>query len=143
ADEAIAHGLAMAVAGADIVDVGGESTRPGHEPVSPEDELHRAIPVVEALARSGLTVSIDTYKLEVARAAAEAGAAIVNDIWGLQRSPEIARLAAQRALGLVLMHNQAGTDYEEDVMSAVKRGLQSSVDIALEAGVPPERIVVE
>src|SRR5438093_6245036 len=143
ADAAIARGLAMAVAGADIVDVGGESTRPGHEPVSTEEELRRAVPVVEALARSGLTVSIDTYKLEVARAAAEAGAAIVNDIWGLQRSPEIARLAAERSLGLVLMHNQDATDYDEDLMSAVKRGLQSSVDIALKAGVPPERIVVD
>src|SRR5207237_8111938 len=79
ADEAIAHGLAMAVAGADIVDGGGESTRPGHEPVSPEDELHRAIPVVQALARSGLPVSIDTYQREVARPAAAAGAATVND----------------------------------------------------------------
>src|SRR5437868_2777740 len=98
ADAAIAHGLAMAVAGADILDVGGESTRPGHVPLTHEEELHRAVPVVEALARAGLRVSIDTYKLEVARAAAEAGAAIVNDIWGLQRSPEIARLAAERGL---------------------------------------------
>jgi dihydropteroate synthase len=143
ADAAIARGLAMAVAGADIVDVGGESTRPGHEPVSVEEEQRRVIPVVEALARAGLTVSIDTYKLEVARAAAEAGAAIVNDIWGLQRSPEIARLAAERGLGLVLMHNQDGTEYDEDLMSAVKRRLRASADLALEAGVPAERVIVD
>jgi dihydropteroate synthase len=142
-EAAVARGLAMAEAGADIVDVGGESTRPGHLPVSPEEELGRAAPVVEALARAGLTVSIDTYKLEVARAAAEAGAAIVNDIWGLQRSPGIARLAAERGLGLVLMHNQDGTEYAEDLMSAVKRRLRASVAVALEAGVPPERLVVD
>jgi dihydropteroate synthase len=143
ADAAIARGLAMAVAGADIVDVGGESTRPGHEPVSVGEELRRAVPVVEGLARGGLTVSIDTYKVEVARAAAEAGASIVNDIWGLKRSPEMARLAADRGLGLVLMHNQDGTEYDEDLMSAVKRGLRASADVALEAGVPPERLIVD
>jgi dihydropteroate synthase len=143
AQAAIARGLAMAEAGADIVDVGGESTRPGHLPVSAEEELGRAVPVVEALARAGLTVSIDTYKLEVARAAAEAGAAIVNDIWGLQRSPGIARLAAERSLGLVLMHNQDGSDYTEDLMAAVKRQLRASAALALEAGVPPERLVVD
>ena len=123
ANAAIARGMAMAIAGADIVDVGGESTRPGHEPVSVDEEIHRALPVVEALALSGLTVSIDTYKLEVARAAADAGATIVNDIWGLQRSPEIANLVAERGLGLILMHNQDGTDYAEDLITVVKRRL--------------------
>jgi len=143
ANAAIARGMAMAIAGADIVDVGGESTRPGHEAVSVDEEIHRALPVVEALALSGLTVSIDTYKMEVARAAADAGAAIVNDIWGLQRSPEIANLAAERGLGLILMHNQDGTDYAEDLMTVVKRKLRESAAIALEAGVPPERLVVD
>jgi len=140
---AVARGLAMAEAGADIVDVGGESTRPGHLPVSWEEEQRRAVPVVEALARAGLTVSIDTYKLEVARAAADAGAAIVNDIWGLQHSPGIARLVAERGLGLVLMHNQDGTDYVEDLMSAMKRSLRASAAAALEAGVAPERLIVD
>jgi dihydropteroate synthase len=143
ADAAVARGLAMAEAGADMVDVGGESTRPGHLPVTAEEELRRTVPVVEALARAGLTVSIDTYKLEVALAAAEAGAAIVNDIWGLQRSPGIARLAAERGLRLVLMHNQDGTDYAEDLMSAVKRGLRASAAVAIAAGVPPDRLVVD
>ena len=140
---AVARGLAMAEAGADIVDVGGESTRPGHLPVSIEEEQRRAVPVVEALARAGLTVSIDTYKLEVARAAADAGAAIVNDIWSLQHSPGIAGLVAQRGLGLVLMHNQDGTEYAEDLMSAMKRRLLASAAVALEAGVPPERLIVD
>jgi dihydropteroate synthase len=143
ADAAIARGMAMAIAGADIVDVGGESTRPGHEPVSADEEIRRALPVVDALAGAGLTVSIDTYKVEVARAAADAGATIVNDIWGLQRSPEIANLAAERGLDLVLMHNQDGTDYAEDLMVAVKRRLRESAAVALEAGVPPERLVID
>ena len=140
---AIAHGLAMARAGADIIDVGGESTRPGHDPVTVEEEIRRAVPVVEALAREGLTVSIDTSKLAVAAAAAEAGAAIVNDVWGLQRSPAIARLAAERRLGLVLMHNQEGHEYEGDLVEAIKASLAESARAAREAGVAPERIVLD
>jgi dihydropteroate synthase len=142
-EDAIAQGLAMAEAGAAIIDVGGESTRPGHLPVAAEDEAARAVPVVRALAARGLAVSIDTSKLTVAEAAAEAGAAIVNDVWGLQRSPGIARLAARRGLGLVLMHNQDGTHYDGDVMAEVKRSLRRSVELALDAGVPPERVMVD
>jgi dihydropteroate synthase len=142
-DTAVARGLAMAEAGADIVDVGGESTRPGHTAVSAEEEVNRAIPVVSALARAGLTVSIDTSKLEVAERAADAGAAIVNDVWGLRRSPGIARLAAERGLGLVLMHNQDGTDYPGDLVAAVRAALTQSLATALGAGVAAERIVVD
>lgn len=140
---AVARGLAMARAGASIVDVGGESTRPGHSPVPAEEEIRRAVPVVEALARAGVTVSIDTSKLAVAVAAADAGATIVNDVWGLRRSPGIARLAAERGLGLVLMHNQRGTSYPGDLMAAIIEGLAESVRIARAAGVPSERIVVD
>jgi dihydropteroate synthase len=142
-DAAVARGLAMAEAGADIVDVGGESTRPGHTAVSAEEEVARAIPVVSALARAGLTVSIDTSKLEVAERAADAGAAIVNDVWGLRRSPGIARLAAERGLGLVLMHNQDGTYYPGDLVAAVRTALAQSLATALRAGVAAERIVVD
>lgn len=140
---AIAHGMAMARAGADIVDVGGESTRPGHVPVPAAEEIRRAVPVVEALVREGLTVSIDTSKLAVARAAADAGASIVNDIWALQRSPGIARLAAERGLGLVLMHNQQGTEYPGDLMATIVSCLAQSVAAARQAGVPAERIIVD
>jgi dihydropteroate synthase len=143
ADAAVARGLAMARAGADIVDVGGESTRPGHEPVPAGEEMRRAIPIVAALAGAGVTVSIDTSKLEVARAAADAGAAIVNDVWGLQRSPGIARLAAERGLGLVLMHNQDGHEYAGDLMDEIKTSLAASVRTARDAGVPAERITVD
>jgi dihydropteroate synthase len=140
---AVERGLAMARAGADMVDVGGESTRPGHSPVTVAEELARAVPVVAELARAGLTVSIDTSKLEVAVAAAEAGATIVNDVWGLQRSPGIARLAAGRGLSLVLMHNQEGHQYSTDLMTAIKAGLRRSILTALEAGVPAERVIVD
>jgi dihydropteroate synthase len=140
---ATARGLAMAEAGAAIVDVGGESTRPGHTPVPAAEEIRRAVPVVAALARAGVTVSIDTSKLEVAAAAADAGAAIINDVWGLLRSPGIAQLAADRGLGLVLMHNQSGTVYTGDLVETVKAGLARSVWRALQAGVPADRVTVD
>lgn len=140
---AVARGLAMADAGAAIVDVGGESTRPGHTPVPAEEEIRRTVPVVEALAQRGLTVSIDTSKLEVAKAAVDAGAAIVNDIWGLRRSPGIAELAAERNLGLVLMHNQEGTSYAGDLMDTVRTELARAVSAAVGAGVPVEHLIVD
>jgi dihydropteroate synthase len=140
---AIARGLAMAAAGADVVDVGGESTRPGHAPVTAGEEISRVLPVVRALAEAGITVSIDTSKLEVADAAVDAGAGMVNDIWGLQRSPGIAGLAARRGLGLVLMHNQDGHEYRRDLVETVKSVLSRSVDAAVEAGVPAERVIVD
>jgi dihydropteroate synthase len=140
---AIARGLAMARAGAKIIDVGGESTRPGHSPVAAAEEIRRAVPVVEALVHEGLTVSIDTSKLEVARAAADAGAAIVNDIWGLQRSPGIATLAAERGLRLVLMHNQEGTEYQGDLIDALCDGLARSLRRAVSAGVQQERVILD
>jgi dihydropteroate synthase len=140
---AVAQGLAMAAAGADVVDVGGESTRPGHTPVSAAEESARVLPVVAGLARAGVTVSVDTSKLEVAEAAADAGATIVNDVWALQRSPGIARLAAQRGLGLVLMHNQEGHEYEADLLEAIKAVLGRSIRTALEAGVPAEKLIVD
>jgi dihydropteroate synthase len=133
----------MADAGAAIIDVGGESTRPGHTPVPAQEEIRRTVPVVEALAQHGLTVSIDTSKLDVAKAAADAGAGIVNDIWGLRRSPGIAELAAERNLGLVLMHNQEGTNYAGDLMATVRTELARSVSAAVGAGVPAERLIVD
>jgi dihydropteroate synthase len=140
---AIARGLAMLADGADIIDVGGESTRPGHTPVPAAEEMRRVLPVVEALARAGAVVSIDTWKLEVATAAAAAGASIVNDVWGLRRAPRIAELAAGQGLSLVLMHNQDGTEYAEDLLAAIKRRLRESIGVALMAGVPRERIIID
>jgi dihydropteroate synthase len=140
---AVEQGLRMVADGADLLDVGGESTRPGHQPVTVEIELERALPVVERLAReSGVPVSIDTWKLPVAEAAVAAGASVINDIWGLQRSPGLADLAARNGLGLVLMHNQEGTGYA-DLMGELLASLRRSIALAAAAGVPAERVIVD
>lgn len=141
---AIAHGRALAAAGADILDVGGESSRPGAEPVSAEDEIARVLPVVRALAlESGLPVSIDTTKAAVAVRAIEAGARVVNDVWGFQRDGDIARVVAQAGVHCVLMHNRAQDDPDVDIFAEVVDFLSRSIDIALSAGVSRERIVVD
>jgi dihydropteroate synthase len=129
--------------GADILDIGAESTRPGHEKVSLKKELARLMPALEAVAkRVELPISVDTYKTEVARHAVDAGAVIINDIWGLKVEPELARVAAETGAGLVLMHNQKGTIYQ-DLLPDVGSSLQTSVRTALDAGVPKENIIVD
>ena len=143
-DAAVAQGLRMVAEGADMLDVGGESTRPGHEPVTAAEEIERTEEVVERLANeSRVPVSVDTSKLEVARAAVAAGAVIVNDVWGLARSPGLAELAARNHCGLVVMHNQDGTEYAGDLMSEIKSFLRAAVEAAVAAGVPHERILID
>ena len=143
-EAAVEQGLRMVLDGADMLDVGGESTRPGHVPVSVAEEIARTEPVVRRLAReSAVPVSIDTYKLEVAEVAADAGATILNDVWGLTRSPAIAGLAAARGCALVLMHNQDGTEYADDLMAEIKRFLAAAVARAVAAGVPRSRVIVD
>jgi dihydropteroate synthase len=140
-DAAISQGLVMVREGADMLDVGGQSTRPGHESISVAEEISRTEHVVDQLARkAGVPVSIDTYKLEVAEAAIAAGATILNDVWALQRSPDIANLAARRGCAVVLMHNQDGTEYAGDLMQEIKRVLRDARDAALAAGVPREKV---
>ena len=149
-DRAIEHGLAMAAAGADMLDVGGESTRPGARPVETKEELERVLPVVAGLAaRTGVPVSIDTTKLAVARAAIDAGATIVNDVSALRFSPGIAELAAETGAGLVLMHMrgeprtmQLDTRYD-DLVSEVGGHLRDAARRAETAGVNRESIVVD
>ena len=141
---AVGQGLRMVREGADMLDVGGESTRPGHEPIGAADEIARIETVISRLARdSGLPVSVDTYKLEVAQAAVEAGAVILNDIWGLTRSPALADLAAKHGCALVLMHNQDGTGYAGDLIEEIKTFLRRAVERALSAGVPRERVIID
>jgi dihydropteroate synthase len=141
---AVAQGLRMVAEGADLLDVGGESTRPGHVPITIAEEISRTEAVVRALAReSGAPVSIDTYKLEVAEAAVAAGASILNDVWGLTRSPALADLAARRGCALVVMHNQDGKVYAGDIMDEIKRFLGESARIAIAAGVSRERILID
>ncbi len=143
-EAAIKQGLEMARDGADILDVGGQSTRPGHEAITPAEEIHRTEGVVKRLAReAGVPVSIDTYKQEVAEAGVDAGATIINDVWALQRSPAMADLAVRRGCALVLMHNQDGTDYAGDLMEEIKRVLRGATRLALDAGVPRERIWID
>jgi dihydropteroate synthase len=141
---AVAQGMRMVTEGADLLDVGGESTRPGHVPVSTTEEIARTEAVVRELAEAaGVPVSIDTYKLEVAEAAVKAGATIVNDVWGLTRSPALANLAAKHECALVLMHNQDGTDYAGDIMSEIKRFLEAGAMLAVASGVPRERVLID
>jgi dihydropteroate synthase len=146
ADAAIRHGEELARDGADILDVGGESTRPGAEPVGEAEEVARTEPVVRALAEAGRVVSIDTSKLAVAEAALDAGASIVNDVTALRGDPEIGALCAERDAGLVLMHMQGdprtmqrNPSYDE-VVGDVRAFLAERLDAALAAGVAEERI---
>jgi dihydropteroate synthase len=145
-DAAVEHGLALAAEGAAILDVGGESTRPGAEPVSARDELGRVLPVVERLAAAGHRVSIDTTKLEVARDALDAGASIVNDVSALRFAPGLAELIAEHEAGCCLMHMlgeprtmQVDPRYD-DVVSDVKRFLEERLAFAVERGIAEERV---
>ena len=140
-DTALKHADEMLRNGAKIIDVGGESTRPGHVPISFEEELERTIPVVKALTKElGCTVSIDTYKAGVAEEAILAGAQIINDIWGAKREPYIADVAAKYNVPIILMHNREKAEYEGDFMDEVITDLQESVGIAVAAGVAQDNI---
>jgi dihydropteroate synthase len=141
---AVEQGIRMVREGADMLDVGGESTRPGHVPISTKEEISRTENVVRRLAReSGLPVSIDTFKLEVAEVAIAAGATILNDVWGLTRSPALADLAAGHGCALVVMHNQDGTEYSGDLMAEIKRFLGAAATRAVGAGVPKEKVIID
>ena len=143
-DAAIEQGLRMAREGADMIDIGGESTRPGHVPVTAAEEIQRVDTVLSRLAaESGVPVSIDTYKEEVAAREIAGGATILNDVWGLTRSPAIADLAARHGCALVLMHNQEGTDYRGDLMEEIKRFLSVAAARAMAAGVPREKVILD
>lgn len=139
-EAAVIHAKKMVADGAKIIDVGGESTRPGHAAVSLEEELVRVIPVIKALSRElDVAISIDTYKAEVAEAAILAGAHIINDVWGAKREPAIAEVAARLGVPILLMHNRDNTDYT-DFWPDVRKDLEESVQIAKDAGVPNHHI---
>ncbi len=143
-DAALRQAGRMAAEGAAIIDIGGESTRPGHTPVSAEDEAARVLPIVEAVKReTGLPVSIDTYKAEVARAALEAGADMVNDIWGLRRDGgEMAALIAGTGAACCLMHNRERAEYA-DFMADMLSDLRETLAIADRAGIARSSIVLD
>lgn len=143
-DRALDQADRMVAEGADIIDVGGESTRPGGDPVAAEEEQRRVLPVIEALAqRFDAMISIDTYREETARLAVAAGAHIVNDVWGAQREPGIARVAAETGAGLVLMHTGRDRDKLPDVIADQFAFLSRSLEIAAEAGVERDRILLD
>jgi len=143
-EAATGHACRLVEEGADIIDVGGESTRPGHREVNAEEEIARVLPVVKALKKElAIPVSVDTYKASVAEACLKAGADMVNDVWGLQREPEIARVAAYYGAPVVAMHNQDGTDYEGDILVAMKDFFEKTLEIAFKAGIAKENIILD
>jgi dihydropteroate synthase len=144
AETALAQARRMVEEGADLLDVGGESTRPGHEPVPEDEEKARVIPVVTAIhaALPEVPISVDTAKPAVAAAAIDAGAALLNDVWGVSPDDAMARLAAMRRVPLILMHNRATAVYG-DLVAEVVSGLRAALDRAMAAGVPRENLIVD
>lgn len=148
-EKAIIHAEKMAKDGADIIDIGGESTRPGAEFVSVEEEISRVIPVIEKIKYLNIPISIDTTKSQVAEAAVKAGATIINDISGLNFDPDIAKVAAKYNIYLVLMHtkgtpkNMQINPHYDNLIEEVKEYLQNSIDVALNAGVARDKIIID
>ena len=146
-EAAVARAKRFVEEGADIIDVGGESTRPGTEPLDADNvdkEIELVIPVIQRLAAEiPVPISVDTYKSSVARRAVEAGASMINDIWGLKRDPALAGVAADSGVPLVLMSNQRDDPPKNNIMAKVISDLEAGINIALEAGVPRENIIVD
>jgi dihydropteroate synthase len=140
---AVAQAERFAAEGVDILDVGGESTRPNSAPITVDEELRRVIPVLERLAgKVKVPLSVDTYKLEVARRALDAGAEMLNDIWGLKQEPRLAELAVERGVPIILMSNQRDKPVRS-IVPAVISDLKKAIDLALKAGVPWENIIID
>jgi dihydropteroate synthase len=141
--EVAVHARRLEADGADIIDIGGESTRPGAAPVSGDEELRRVLPVIERLAgEMSILLSIDTYKPEVASRAVRAGARMINDVWGLKRDPELAEVAAELAVPIILVSNQRDTT-SRDIIADVISSLERSISLALAAGVAEDNIIVD
>ncbi|MEN6565697.1 MAG: dihydropteroate synthase [Veillonellales bacterium] len=145
-DRALQHVQAMIDDGADIIDVGAESTRPYHgaETVSEAKEKERLLPLLEKiLSVSSVPVSVDTYKAGVAEAALKLGVHIINDIWGLQGDPRMAEVAAQYQVPVIMMHNQTGTNYAKDILSQISSFLYRSIEVGQAAGIPFENFIID
>jgi len=143
-DAALAQARRLVSEGADIVDVGAESTRPGHTPLTAEEEWARLAPLLAALvAQAGAPVSIDTYKAETARRALGEGVCLVNDVWGLQRDPLMAPTIAEAGAAMVIMHNRETTEPQIDIVADMKRFFARSLEIARRAGVPERHILLD
>ncbi|WP_242870126.1 dihydropteroate synthase [Tindallia californiensis] len=143
-EKALFHGKKMVEEGADIIDIGGESTRPGAIKVEEEEELKRVMPMVKALVEAlEVPISVDTYKAPVAKAALEAGVHMINDVWGLQRDKEMASVVASFGVPVCIMHNQEGTEYKEDILSSIKKFFEKSLTMAREAGIDDKNILLD
>lgn len=147
AETAQKHAQDMLDEGADIIDVGGESTRPGHSEVSAEDEQARVLPALAAIASAcsarDVPISIDTYKAATAEAALKAGATVVNDIWGLQREPDIAHVAAAHGAPVIVMHNREKADPDLVILDDMRRFFDRSIAIAHQAGIADDAIILD
>ncbi|WP_221569284.1 dihydropteroate synthase [Alkalihalobacillus sp. TS-13] len=142
-ERAVEHAQEMVQAGADIIDIGGESTRPGADKVSVEEELERVVPIIKAVREAvDVAISIDTYKAEVAKQAIEAGANIINDIWGAKADPQMAQVAADYHVPIILMHNREDKNYNH-LMSDIARDLRESIALVKDAGVKEENIILD
>jgi dihydropteroate synthase len=142
-DEAVSHALRMIEEGADIIDVGGESTRPNYTMISEDEELSRVIPVIEAIRRvTDIPVSIDTYKSRVADAACQAGADLINDIWGLRYDPDMVRVAVKNRVPVCLMHNRKTVDYKDFYKDFIN-DMKECIRIALDAGISKDDIILD
>lgn len=150
-DLAVAHGVELYRAGADIIDVGGESTRPGAMRVDPETEVARVVPVIRGLVEAGVPASVDTMRAGVAEAALDAGVSVINDVSGGRADPAMVKVVAAADVPWILMHWRAGADYRhtgpadhyDDVVAEVRAELSAQVDLAVAAGVEPERLILD
>ncbi len=142
-DAAIEHVKQMIENGADIIDIGGESTRPNHTPVEEDEEINRVIPIIRAIRENfDIPISIDTYKAKVAEKAIEAGANLINDVWGFKKEKDIAKVAAKYNVPCCLMHNRENKDYK-NLMDDILEDLKESIKIAKDAGVKDENIILD
>ena len=143
-DIAVNHAKEMINEGADIIDLGGESTRPGHSYVDADEEKRRILPVIKRLKQEiKVPISVDTYKADVAQEALELGVEMINDIWGLTKDSNMANIVAKYDAYICIMHNQDGTEYNKDIMESIKEFLQNSIDLALKSGIKKEKIVLD
>ena len=143
-DTAVNHAKEMINDGADIIDLGGESTRPGHTYVDSQEEKRRILPVIKKLKEEiKVPISVDTYKADVAEASLELGVEMINDIWGLTKDKNMANVIAKYDAYVCIMHNQDTTEYNKDIMEAIKEFLQNSIDLALKSGIKKEKIVLD
>lgn len=143
-ENALNHAKKMINEGADIIDLGGESTRPGHTYVDADEELRRILPVIKKLKEEiNVPISVDTYKSKVAEESLKLGVEMINDIWGLQKDKNMANVISKYDAYVCIMHNQDKTEYDKDIIESIKDFLNESINIALNAGIDKEKIVID